>query len=70
MTKTRNPLALPLEVQNGGRRPLPILTEEQQHSLDPNLRRVIDYRKSGLSLNWIIGCPLNCTYCVRHTFGN
>ncbi|WP_280461393.1 radical SAM protein [Nocardia carnea] len=70
MTYTRNPLVLPLEVQHGGRRPLPILTDEQQHGLDPKLRQVIDYRKSGLSLNWIVGCPLNCTYCVRHTFDN
>ncbi|MGW4720995.1 hypothetical protein, partial [Nocardia sp. NPDC004260] len=31
---------------------------------------MIDYRKSGLSANWIVGCPLDCTYCVRHTFDN
>lgn len=23
-----------------------------------------------MSLNWIIGCPLDCGYCVRHLFGN
>src|SRR5260370_33284540 len=27
-------------------------------------------RKSGLSLNHIIGCPLNCGYCVRHFWGD
>src|SRR5690606_24468957 len=52
------------------RRSLRILTAEEQAVLDPRLQRVVDYRKSGLSLNWIIGCPLDCTYCVRHTFGN
>lgn len=39
-------------------------------SLNPNLQDTIDYRKSGLSLNHIIGCPLNCAYCVRHFFDN
>jgi DNA repair photolyase len=36
----------------------------------PALLEVIEYRKSGLSVNWIIGCPLDCGYCVRHLFGN
>lgn len=49
---------------------MPILTPAQQAELDPRLQRVIDYRKSGLSANWIVGCPLDCTYCVRHTFDN
>ncbi|MFD9605798.1 hypothetical protein [Streptomyces sp. NPDC059970] len=31
---------------------------------------MIEYRKSGLSLNWIVGCPLECGYCVRHLFDN
>jgi len=31
---------------------------------------VIEYRKSGLSLNHIVGCPLDCGYCVRHLFQN
>jgi DNA repair photolyase len=39
-------------------------------SLHSGLRDVIDYRKSGLSLNHVIGCPLNCAYCVRHFFDN
>jgi DNA repair photolyase len=34
------------------------------------LKHVVDYRKSGLSLNHIVGCPLDCGYCVRHLFGN
>jgi len=34
------------------------------------LRQVIDYRKSGLSLNHVVGCPLDCGYCVRHLFDN
>lgn len=48
---------------------LPLADEEleatQAALLDP-----VDYRKSGLSLNHIIGCPLDCAYCVRHLFGN
>lgn len=39
-------------------------------SLASGLREIVDYRKSGLSLNHIIGCPLDCAYCVRHFFGN
>jgi DNA repair photolyase len=31
---------------------------------------VVEYRKSGLSLNHIVGCPLDCGYCVRHLFQN
>jgi DNA repair photolyase len=38
--------------------------------MEPALTDVIEYRKSGLSLNWIVGCPLDCGYCVRHLFGN
>ncbi|WP_280474728.1 radical SAM protein [Nocardia farcinica] len=68
-TSIRTPIELPLEVARRWQ-PLRILTEEEQTQLDPRLQRVIDYRKSGLSLNWIVGCPLDCTYCVRHTFGN
>ena len=36
----------------------------------PELLDVIEYRKSGLSVNWIVGCPLDCGYCVRHLFDN
>lgn len=39
-------------------------------NLPDSLRGVVEYRKSGLSLNHIVGCPLDCAYCVRHLFGN
>lgn len=52
------------------RTPVPLLTAEQRAAMRPELREVIEYRKSGLSVNWIIGCPLDCGYCVRHLFGN
>lgn len=52
------------------RRPLPILNPEQIAGLKPQLADVIEYRKSGLSLNHIVGCPLDCGYCVRHLFDN
>lgn len=52
------------------RRPLPILNAAQIADLTPALADVIEYRKSGLSLNWIVGCPLDCGYCVRHLFDN
>lgn len=52
------------------RRALPILTPAQVSDLKPELADVIEYRKSGLSVNWIIGCPLECGYCVRHLFDN
>ncbi|MEE4495110.1 radical SAM protein [Streptomyces sp. BE230] len=52
------------------RRALPILATEKIGGLKPELADVIEYRKSGLSLNWIVGCPLECGYCVRHLFDN
>ncbi|MFJ5779304.1 radical SAM protein [Streptomyces sp. NPDC093094] len=51
-------------------RMLPLLNAEQSSSLAPALADVIEYRKSGLSLNHVVGCPLDCGYCVRHLFGN
>ena len=39
-------------------------------NLPPALREVVEYRKSGLSLNHVVGCPLDCSYCVRHLFDN
>jgi hypothetical protein len=39
------------------RRPLPLLTGDQRARVRPNLADVIEYRKSGLSMNWIIGSP-------------
>lgn len=37
--------------------------------LPKRAREVVEYRKSGLSLNHIQGCPLGCAYCIRHTYG-
>jgi DNA repair photolyase len=48
---------------------LPILTAEQVRMLPDRAREVVEYRKSGLSLNHIQGCPLDCAYCIRHTYG-
>ncbi|WP_033442429.1 hypothetical protein [Saccharothrix sp. NRRL B-16314] len=47
-----------------------LLDEAERVRLRPELVEVVEYRKSGLSLNWIVGCPLDCGYCVRHLFGN
>jgi DNA repair photolyase len=52
------------------RRRLPIMTRDQRSELNPALTEVIEYRKSGLSLNHVVGCPLDCGYCVRHLFDN
>ncbi|MCJ1677054.1 radical SAM protein [Streptomyces sp. APSN-46.1] len=52
------------------RRPLPLLTPEEAGELRPDLADVIEYRKSGLSLNHVIGCPLECGYCIRHLYKN
>jgi DNA repair photolyase len=46
------------------------LDAEEKAALQPSLRDPIEYRKSGLSLNHIVGCPLDCGYCVRHLFEN
>lgn len=46
------------------------MPDAQQASLDPYMSQVVTYRKSGLSLNHVIGCPLDCGYCVRHFWGN
>lgn len=54
----------------GGPRHLPLLAAEKQATLDPYMAQWVGYRKSGLSLNHIIGCPLDCGYCVRHFWGN
>lgn len=54
----------------GARRTLPILSPDKIGALKRELADVIEYRKSGLSLNWIVGCPLDCGYCVRHLFQN
>jgi DNA repair photolyase len=48
------------------RRELPQLSAAQLATVSPSLRDIVSYRKSGLSLNHVIGCPLDCAYCVRH----
>ena len=53
-----------------GPRTLPLMPASQQAVLDPYMALIVGYRKSGLSLNHIIGCPLDCGYCVRHFWGN
>jgi DNA repair photolyase len=46
-----------------------LLGSGQIDQLPPRAREVVEYRKSGLSLNHIQGCPLDCAYCIRHTYG-
>ena len=46
---------------------IPLLTLTQRTRLPERAREVIEYRKSGLSLNHIQGCPLDCAYCIRHS---
>jgi hypothetical protein len=48
---------------------VPLLDREQAGWLPARAREVIENRKSGLSLNHIQGCPLDCAYCIRHTYG-
>jgi DNA repair photolyase len=48
---------------------VPLLAREQVERLPERAREVVEYRKSGLSLNHIQGCPLDCAYCIRHTYG-
>jgi DNA repair photolyase len=46
-----------------------LLARDQVDQLPDRAREVVEYRKSGLSLNHIQGCPLDCAYCIRHTYG-
>lgn len=48
---------------------VPLLSSDQIARLPERAREVVEYRKSGLSLNHIQGCPLDCAYCIRHTYG-
>src|SRR6266508_4449396 len=48
---------------------VPLLTKDQIEALPVRAREVVEYRKSGLSLNHVQGCPLDCAYCIRHTYG-
>ncbi len=40
------------------RRHLPTLSDAQREGMNPSLLEPIEYRKSGLSLNHVVGCPL------------
>jgi DNA repair photolyase len=53
-----------------GPRTLQLMPVARQKTLDPYMAQIVTYRKSGLSLNHIIGCPLDCGYCVRHFWGD
>ena len=48
---------------------VPLLSQTQLTRLPERAREVVEYRKSGLSLNHVQGCPLDCAYCIRHTYG-
>lgn len=48
---------------------VPLLPAGAVASLPQRAREVVEYRKSGLSLNHVQGCPLGCAYCIRHTYG-
>jgi hypothetical protein len=39
---------------------VPLLDRDQAERLPARAREVVEYRKSGLSLNHIQGCPLDC----------
>jgi DNA repair photolyase len=65
-TGIRNPLTLE---KNYVSTFVPLLTREQIDKLPERARAVVEYRKSGLSLNHVQGCPLDCAYCIRHTYG-
>jgi len=48
----------------------PVVLRAAPSNLPDALKDIVDYRKSGLSLNHVVGCPLDCGYCVRHLFEN
>ncbi|KAA9157949.1 hypothetical protein FPZ12_024000 [Amycolatopsis acidicola] len=66
---TPTPVALDKAIARGTRR-LRMMPAEKIAALDPYMAEFLSYRKSGLSLNHVIGCPLDCAYCVRHFWGN
>ena len=49
--------------------PVQLLSKDQISRLPERAQEVVEYRKSGLSLNHIQGCSLGCAYCIRHTYG-
>jgi hypothetical protein len=63
-------VTVPISGISVGPKTLPMLSDAAKACLDPYMALIVGYRKSGLSLNHIIGCPLDCGYCVRHFWGN
>ncbi len=51
-------------------RSLALINQQALSEIDKGLRDPIHYRKSGLSINHIIGCPIDCAYCIRHDNDN
>jgi DNA repair photolyase len=47
-----------------------MMKKEEIDGLHQDYADIVEYRKSGLSLNHIIGCPMNCSYCIRHAYDN
>src|SRR5215471_20658972 len=45
---------------------VPLLSKAQVEALPARAREVVEYRKSGLSLNHIQGCPLDCAGLSPH----
>ena len=46
------------------------VTNDERKELSEYALKIVDYRRTGISLNHIIGCPMDCAYCVRHFWGN
>lgn len=67
MPHLKDSLALSAEVATPS---LSVLSAEEIAQLVPSLANPFEPRKSGLSVNHIIGCPLECSYCVRHKDDN
>jgi DNA repair photolyase len=49
--------------------PASLLNRDKTARLPDRAHDIVEYRKSGLSLNHIQGCSLGCAYCIRHTYG-
>ena len=58
-----------MSAEASGRTFVPLLTPAERASLSTRAGQVVEYRKSGLSLNHVMGCPLDCAYCIRHAYG-
>jgi DNA repair photolyase len=47
--------------------PAPLLNCDKIARLPERARDIVEYWKSGLSLNHIQACSLGCAYCIRHS---